>query len=83
MYDLKTWMSAKFLAAMAIAILIYGVLSPIVSWYLSYTPTLITCSAADTFCNTSNAIISYVIPIGILFVCVISMFEVFSDEHRF
>jgi len=83
MFDLKSRMGASLLIAFVIAILTYALLNPIVSWYLNYVPGFITCTVGDTVCEITRSLIAYVIPIGVLFLCVFSIFEVFSNDHRF
>lgn len=83
MFDIKTQSGAKILIALVIAILIYGLLTPIISWYLDFVPGFITCDVTNVFCNFTNTMISSVIPIGVLFICMFSIFEVFSSGHRF
>jgi len=79
MFDLKTRMGASLLIAFVIAILTYALLSPVVSWYIGVVPGFITCQSGDGFCSVTSALIAYVIPIGVLFLCIFTIFEVFSD----
>jgi len=76
MVDFKTRLGISLIVALAIAIMIYALLNPIVVWYLTYVPGFFTCSA-NTTCDIIAAFIGYGAPILALFLCVASVFEVF------
>lgn len=82
MFDLKTKIGASFLIAMVLAMLTYALLSPIVSWYLTFVPGIITCSAGNWSCDIATSVVAYVIPIGVLFLGVFSVIEVFSNGRN-
>lgn len=77
MADLKTEMGARFGIAFISAIIIYALISPIVNWYIGLSPMTSTCGTNE-FCTISKTFINTVLPVGALFLCVLSVIEVFS-----
>lgn len=75
--DFKTRIGYSLLTSFVLAILAFGFLNPIVSWYLNLVPTLFSCGGSGVSCDISDTILIFGVPIIGLFLCVASVFEVF------
>ena len=77
MVDFKIRLGVSLLVAMAIAMIIYAFLNPVVVWYLTFVPGMLTNTHGNVFYSIVASFISYGLPIIALFLCVASVFEAF------
>jgi hypothetical protein len=77
MTDFKFKLGASLLIALVLAVLTIGLLNPIVIWYLNFVPQIFSCGSAGVFCEVSDSILIFAIPVIAIFLGVFGVLEVF------
>ena len=76
--DFKTRFITSLCISFLLAMLVVGLLNPIVTWYLNTVPTMFSCGSIGWACDIPALMITVLVPIGSVFLCVWSVIEVFS-----
>jgi len=79
MTDFKIEMATRLLAAFAVAIMVYSLLSPVLNIYAIFSSYgFFNCaSTADWSCSIVSSLMAFVLPVLAMFICVWGIFEVF------
>jgi len=79
MVDFKNEMGTRFIAAFAVAIMVYSLISPVLNIYaLVASLGFFNCaSSADWGCSITLSLMVFVLPVLAMFMCVWAIFEVF------